>query len=79
MKRFKTLKSYTPYTLLALVILTGCSELSKNTETFVVKKVIKTNKNTFEYQLIPTVGMGNLFIDSENFYNVGDTLRLKPN
>ena len=75
----KTLKSYTLYTLLVAFFLVGCSELANNTDTFVVKKVTKTNSKTFDYELRPTKGLGPLFINSENFYNVGDTLKLQLN
>ena len=78
MKRFKTLKSYTLYTLLALVFLAGCSELSPNSEKFVVRKMKKYDE-LYRYELLPTKGKGILFINSKNFYNVGDTLTLKPN
>ena len=78
MKRFKTLKSYTLYTLLALVFLVGCSELSPNSEKFVVRKMKKYDE-LYRYELLPTNGKGILFINSNHFYNVGDTLTLKPN
>ncbi len=78
MKRFKTLISYTLYTLLALVFLVGCSELSPNNETFVVRKM-RSYDEIYRYELLPTKGKGILFINSKYFYNVGDTLTLKPN
>lgn len=78
MKQFKTLKSYTLYTLLALVFLFGCSELSPNSEKFVVRKMTKYDE-LYRYELLPTKGKGILFINSKYFYNVGDTLTLKPN
>ena len=79
MKKVKTIFSYTLYAVLVAVFLVGCSEFANNTETFVVRKVTKLDSKTFDYELKPTKGLGILFIDSENFYNVGDTLTLKPN
>ena len=74
----KTIKSYTLYILLALVFLVGCSELSPNTETFVIRKM-KSYDELYRYELLPTEGKGILYINSKHFYNVGDTLTLKPN
>jgi hypothetical protein len=79
MNKLKVKKSYTLYTLLVLVLLAGCSELAYNNEKFVVVKITKYNKNTFNYELKPVKGLGTLHINSENFYNVSDTLTLKPN
>ena len=79
MNKLKVKNSYTLYTLLALVLLAGCSELAHNSEKFVVVKITKYNKKTFNYELKPVKGLGTLHINSENFYNVSDTLTLKPN
>tara|TARA_R110002049_G_scaffold309180_1_gene518151 strand:- start:33446 stop:33685 length:240 start_codon:yes stop_codon:yes gene_type:complete len=79
MKLSKKQKSYTLYMLLALVLLAGCSELAHNSEKFVVVKITKYDKKTFNYELKPVKGLGTLHINSENFYNVSDTLTLKPN
>ena len=78
MNTIKSLTRYTLYTLLALVFLTGCSELSPNSETFVVRKITKYDE-IYRYEMYPTEGRGWLYINSEHFYNVGDTLTLKPN
>ena len=78
MKRLNKNVSYTLYTLLALVFLVGCSELSPNSEKFVVRKMRSYDK-IYRYELFPTKGQGTLYINSEHFYNIGDTLTLKPN
>lgn len=72
----KKLKGYTLCTLLMLAFLAGCSELSPNGEKFVVRKMEKHDK-IYRYKLLPTKGGGVLFINSTNFYDVGDTLILK--
>jgi len=71
----KRLKTYTIYTIL-IFFLTGCSELYPNNEFFVVVSM-KSNSKTYSYRLLPTKGKGAIFINSKNFYNVGDTLTLK--
>ena len=78
MNKIKALTRYTLYTVLALVFLFGCSELSPNSEKFVVRKMKKYDE-LYRYELLPTKGKGILFINSKHFYNVGDTLALKPN
>jgi len=78
MNKLKSITRYTLYALLALVFLVGCSELSPNTETFVIRKM-KSYDELYRYELLPTEGQGILYINSKHFYNVGDTLTLKPN
>lgn len=78
MNKLKVKNSYTLYTLLALVLLAGCSELSPNSEKFVIRKM-KSYDKLYRYELLPIEGKGILHINSKHFYKVGDTLTLKPN
>ncbi len=79
MKRFKTLKSYTLYTLLALVFLVGCSDLMPTDEKFVVLNMQSWDKGTYKYQMQSVKGRGGFWMVSEHIYKAGDTLALKPN
>jgi hypothetical protein len=78
MNKLKVKNSYTLYTLLALVLLAGCSEFSLNSEKFVIRKM-ESYDSIYRYELMPTKGKGLLHIRSKHFYKVGDTLTLKPN
>ena len=78
MNKLKVKNSYALYMVLALVLLAGCSELSPNSEKFVVRKMRSYDK-VYRYELQPTKGKGILHINSEHFYKIGDTLTLKPN
>lgn len=79
MKFIKTLKIYALYTLLALVFLTGCSDLMPTSEKFVVIKMQSLDKGTYKYQMSSVKGKGGFFMVSEHLYKQGDTLTLKPN
>ena len=79
MKRFKTLISYTLYTLLALVLLTGCSDIYPTGNDFTVLKMESFGEGKYKYQMQSLKGRGGFYMVSEHFYKLGDTLTLKPN
>ena len=57
----------------------SCSEISTKSEAFTVTKVYVKGINNYDYKLKPVKGLGVLVITSKNFYNLGDTLTIKPN
>ena len=71
------MKNLIKYGFIALVIcFSSCSELAHNSNEFVVYKMTKLNSEVYEYQIKPTKGLGNLFVNTSELYNIGDTLAL---
>jgi len=74
------MKNLIKYSFIAFVsCFYSCSEIGTNSETFTVAKVYVKGVDNYDYQLKPTKGLGVLIITSKNFYNLGDTLTIKPN
>ena len=79
MKRLNNKLSYALYILLALVILSGCSDVYPTGNDFSVLKMESYGEGKYKYQMQSLEGSGGFYMVSEHFYKLGDTLTLKPN
>lgn len=68
--------------LIIIITINSCSELTPSEGVFVVRTLEsygnKDGKPIYKYQINSIKGFPNFYYISNNFYNVGDTLVLKP-